>query len=142
MLVLKRVLFAYSVATGLLISGHAFAGKGPSVENVTGATTIHPEKAKELWLNGVVFIDTRKKADWDAGRVPGAIHISVKKPDFNADYIAKYVAKNEPVVSYCNAQLCHRAAKAAKKLVEYGYTEVYYFRSGFPSWKNANYPYE
>ena len=139
---ISKQILACCVAGGVLLSTQAFAAKGPSVESVDGATTIGPEKAKELWLKGAVFIDTRKKADWDAGRVPGALHISIKKPEFNPDNIAQYVSKNQPVVSYCNAQLCHRAAKGAKTLVEYGYTQVYYFRLGFPSWKNSNYPYE
>jgi len=141
MSVLKAVTAA-CIVSSVLVTSPVLAGKGPSPESVAGATTIGPEKAKELWLKGAIFIDTRKKADWDAGRVPGALHISIKKPEFNADNIANYVTKNQPVVSYCNAQLCHRAAKGAKKLVEFGYSQVYYFRSGFPSWKNANYPYE
>jgi len=141
MSVIKTVI-ASCLVSSVLLSGSAFAAKGPSVESVDGATTIGPDKAKELWLKGAVFIDTRKTADWDAGRIPGALHISIKKPEFNVNNIASQVDKNHPVVSYCNAQLCHRAANGAKKLVEFGYTDVYYFRLGFPSWKNANYPYE
>lgn len=125
----------------LLTLGNAYA-KGPSPENVPGATTIDAAQAKELWLKGATFIDTRKNSDWDAGRVPGALHINIKKPEFNSDNLAMFVAKDQPVISYCNAEKCHRAAKGAKKLVSFGYTKVYYFRSGFPSWKNAGYPYE
>ncbi|MBN2865696.1 MAG: rhodanese-like domain-containing protein [Thiotrichales bacterium] len=139
---LSNLLLACVIAASSFLSTQGFAASGPSVESVEGATTIGAKEAKELWLKGAVFIDTRKTADWDAGRIPGALHISIKKPEFNPDYIAQYVAKDHPVVSYCNAQLCHRAASGAKKLVEYGYTQVYYFRLGFPSWKNANYPYE
>lgn len=126
----------------VMMSMPVFAKKGPSPETVPGATTIDAAQAKKLWLQGATFIDTRKGADWDAGRIPGAVHVNIKTKDFNPDYIGQFVAKDEPVVSYCNAEKCHRASKGAKKLVKFGYTKVYYFRSGFPSWKNANNPYE
>lgn len=128
---------------GALITTGAFAGKKPSPETAQGATTIDAAQAKELWLKGALFIDTRKGADWDAGRVPGALHLNIKKKtEFNKENVLKHISLNDPVVSYCNAEKCHRAYKGAKKLVDYGFTKVYYFRSGFPSWKNANYPYE
>jgi len=126
----------------LLMTSVAFAGKTPSPKNIDGATTIKAEQAKKLWKEGVTFIDTRKGSDWEAGRVPGAVHINVEKPEFTKEKVLEYVGLNEPVVSYCNAKLCHRSAMAAKKLVEFGFTKVYYYRDGFPSWKNAGYPYE
>ena len=116
--------------------------KADSATKVAGATTIDAAEAKKLWLAGATFIDTRKGSDWDAGRVPGAIHINVKKSGFTAEGLQAKIALDNPVVSYCNAEKCHRSSKGAKKLVSYGYTNVYYFRSGFPAWKNAGYPYE
>jgi len=120
----------------------AMAGKGPSVKSVDGAKTITAQEAKALWQQGATFIDTRKGSDWEAGRVPGALHINVKKPEFNKDNILNHIGINDPVISYCNAEKCHRAARGAKTLVKFGFTKVYYFRDGFPSWKNAGYPYE
>ena len=115
---------------------------GPSAETVEGAKTIDAQEAKALWLKGATFIDTRSSSDWETGRIPGALHINVKNPEFNPDYIGQYVAKDQPEVSYCNAELCHRAQKGAELLVKFGYTQVYYFRRGFPSWKNAHFPDE
>jgi len=138
----KASLFSTVLGISFLMALNSAYAKGPSPANVDGATTIDAKQAKELWLKGAIFIDTREKAGWDAGRIPGALHINIKKPEFNAENLASYVAKDHPVISYCNAEECHRAAKGAKKLVEFGYTNVYYFRAGFPSWKNAGYPYE
>lgn len=121
---------------------HAYAAKGPSPENVDGAQTVSAEQAKKLWLQGAFFIDTRKNSDWEAGRVPGAKHVNIKKPEFNAGTFLQFMNLDDPVVSYCNAEKCHRAANGAKKLVSFGFTKVYYYRDGFPSWKNAGYPYE
>lgn len=126
----------------LFMTSISFAAKGPSVESVDGATTISAEQAKKLWKQGAIFIDTRKSSDWEAGRVPGAVHINVKNSEFNKENILNYVGLNDSVISYCNAEKCHRAASGAKKLVGFGFTKVYYYRDGFPSWKNAGYPYE
>ncbi|MDX1352768.1 MAG: rhodanese-like domain-containing protein [Thiomicrorhabdus sp.] len=126
----------------LLIHSSAFAAKGPSPQTVDGAQTISAQQAKKLWQQGATFVDTRKDSDWEAGRVPGAVHINIKKPEFNKETVLKHVAIDAPVVSYCNAEKCHRAASGAKKLVEFGFSKVYYYRDGFPSWKNAGYPYE
>lgn len=129
-------------ALSLIVSVSVFAAKGPSPETVDGAKTINAQEAKALWKNGATFIDTRKSSDWEAGRVPGALHINIKKAEFNKDNILKYTGLNDAVISYCNAEKCHRAASGAKKLVEFGFTQVYYYRLGYPSWKNAGYPYE
>jgi len=126
----------------LLLGSYAQAGKGLSPESAEGAKTVTAQEAKVLWEKGAAFIDTRKDSDWEAGRVPGALHINIKKPEFSAENIQKYVDLNQPVVSYCNAEKCHRAYSGAKKLVSFGFTQVYYFRLGYPSWKNAGYPYE
>lgn len=138
-----RVSHVFLAACIAFLPASVMAGKGPSVKNVEGATTVDVKQAKELWLQGAAFIDTRKGSDWDAGRIPGAFHFNVKKPEeFNPENIGRFIDKNTPVVSYCNAEMCHRASKGAKKLVSFGFTKVYYYRDGFPSWKNANNPYE
>lgn len=137
----KNVLKGLGIAC-LVMSSVAFAGKGPSAKTVDGATTVTAEQAKKLWQEGALFIDTRKDSDWEAGRVPGAVHINVKKPEFNKYNILGHIGLQDAVVSYCNAEKCHRASAGAKKLVGFGFTKVYYYRGGFPSWKNAGYPYE
>lgn len=137
----KHVL-PFTVIFSIIFTSSVVAAKGASPENVPGAKTVSAQQAKQLWLDGATFIDTRKDSDWEAGRVPSALHINIKKPEFSAYNIQQYISLDTPVVSYCNAEKCHRAANGAKKLVSFGFTKVYYYRDGFPSWKNAGYPYE
>jgi len=108
---------------------------------VSGANTIDTPKAKALFDQEVAFLDVRKDSDWDAGRIPGAIHIELKKK-LNAESMAGEIGKNEPVVIYCNGPSCMRSSKATAKAVGWGYTKVYYYRDGFPAWKAASYPVE
>jgi hypothetical protein len=50
-----------------------------SPETVPGATTIDTPRAKPLFDSGAIFVDVRNDADWEAGRIPGAIHLELDK---------------------------------------------------------------
>jgi len=109
--------------------------------SVDGATTIDTAKARQLFEQDTAFVDTRKDSDWDAGRIPGAIHLDVKKV-LSPETLAEEVAKDEAVVFYCNGHNCLRSSKAAKLAVSWGWSKVYYYRDGFPAWKAAGNPVE
>lgn len=109
--------------------------------SVEGAVTINAIAAKALFDQGALFVDPRRESDYEAGRIPDALHLELKS-NFSEDSLAQEASKDEPVVFYCNGPKCHRSAKAAKKAVSWGYKKVSYFRNGFPAWKAAGYPVE
>ncbi len=113
--------------------------EGPAT--VDGATTITAAEATQLFENEVPFVDVRKDKDWEAGRVPEAYHLDVKK-NFTEESLSEIVKKDETVVFYCNGIKCLRSAVASEKAVGWGYTDVKYFRTGFPAWKDAGNPVE
>ena len=112
-----------------------------SPENIDGATTVDAAKAKQLFDSGAAFVDTRRNSDWDAGRIPDAIHLELKS-NYTEASLSGEVSKGEPMVCYCNGHKCKRAAACSKKAVSWGFSKVYYFRDGFPAWKAAGYPVE
>ena len=109
---------------------------------VDGAVTVSAADAKALFDNGALFVDVRKSSDWDAGRIPGAVHLDNKKGKFTADALAEEIGKGDAVVIYCNGESCPRSSKGSVEAVSWGYTNVKYFRDGFPAWKAAGYPVE
>ena len=109
--------------------------------SVPGATTVDAPMAKQLFDEEAAFVDLRKENVWNAGRVPGAIWLDFKK-GFNKDALAAEVDADEKVVFYCSGTRCPRSSKASTKALAWGYQQVYYFRDGFPAWKNAGYPVE
>jgi rhodanese-related sulfurtransferase len=127
----------------LLLGGLNIAAMAGAVSpmQVNGATTIDTAKARSLFDSEAAFIDVRKDSDWDAGRVPGAIHLDIKSV-FNDENLSKDVEKNDPVVFYCNGESCMRSSDASKMAVDWGYSKVYYYRDGFPAWKSAGNPVE
>jgi len=133
-----RSLLAGSLGA-LLLCGTAVADVSPTT--VSGATTVDTAKARELFDQEVAFVDVRKNSDWDAGRVPGAIHLELKKV-FSAESLEAEVPKGEAVVLYCNGESCLRSSKASAQAVEWGWSNVYYYRDGFPAWQSAGNPVE
>lgn len=110
-------------------------------ETVPGATTIDVAKAKVMFDKGVVFLDARKDSDWEAGRIPGAVHLELNKT-FTKENLEKAVKPTDPVVFYCNGVKCMVSPNAIKQAVEWGWKDVYFLRVGFPAWKTAGYPTE
>ncbi len=135
-------LFAATMAlfVSFALLGPAQAAKVSPAE-INGATTIDAATAKSYFDRGVIFVDVRKDSDWDAGRVPGAVHLELKKV-LSEDKLAEVVDKNTEVVIYCNGEKCMRSSKACAKAVSWGFSKVYYFRDGFPAWEAAGYAVE
>lgn len=109
--------------------------------SVTGATTVDAAAAKALFDNEAAFVDLRKQNMWNSGRVPGAIWLDYRT-SFDETALAAEVDKDEAIIFYCSGVRCPRSSKAATKAVGWGYTNVKYFRDGFPAWKKAGYPVE
>ncbi|MCU7834339.1 MAG: rhodanese-like domain-containing protein [gamma proteobacterium symbiont of Taylorina sp.] len=119
----------------------SFAGDKISPMNIDGAKTVTTAEAKKLFDEGVLFIDVRKDKDWNAGRVSDAVQLNIKTK-LSAETMAAEMKKDDPAVIYCNGERCMRSSDACKKAVDWGFTNIYYYRDGFPAWKNAGHPVE
>lgn len=119
----------------IFVTANVFAG---SPESVEGATTLSPSNAKELYDQGVTFVDVRGKGAYKKGHIAKAHNIK----NFSADALSALVGKTDPVVIYCSGVKCGLAGRASKAAVDWGWTNVSYFREGYPGWKDAGYPVE
>ena len=138
---LRKSIVAAVLALSTLISATGADAAEVSPMEIQGASTVDSAKAKELFDAGVIFVDTRKDSDWDAGRIPDAVHLELKSA-FNEAALSEVVAKDQEVVFYCNGERCMRSSEACAQAVAWGFSKVYYFRDGFPAWKEAGYPVE
>lgn len=136
---LKNTIVASTIS--VIFSMSAYATDKVSPETVKGATTVDAAQAKALFDKGVKFVDTRSDKDWDAGRIPGAVHLELHKV-YNEASLGKVVKKDQEVVFYCNGTSCMRSSEAAEQAIGWGYKKVDYYRLGFPDWKAAGYPTE
>ncbi len=64
--------------------------RGMSDETATGEAELHPGKAADLLASGEAqLIDVRQHFEWEAGRVPGAVHIPLETLPTRADEIER-----------------------------------------------------
>ncbi len=85
---------------------------------------------------GFVLIDSRSRAAWDQGHIPGAVHLPT------AEIATRATAELDPaapVVTYCWGPGCDGATRAALALAVAGYSVKemiggmeYWIREGFP----------
>lgn len=136
MTLMKTILFSLFVAS---FSTIAVAETSPT--SVQGATTANAEQAKKMFDDGALFVDVRKQTDWDAGRIPDALHLDIKSA-FNKDALLEEASLDDNIVFYCNGHSCLRSSAASVLAVSWGFKNVYYFRDGIPAWKKAGYAVE
>lgn len=108
-------------------------------ESVKGARTISTETAKLFFNKGYLFIDVRGLEDYSVGHIPGAYHLSVRC-DFDEQKLSAILNKARPAVIYCNGSSCLGSSIAIKKAIEWGWTNIFYYREGITDWKQKSYP--
>ena len=136
---MKSVFLSMILALGALVAAPAAAAVSPVT--VPGATTVTVEEAAALFDAGVVFVDVRKPSDYEAGRIPGAVHLDSTSA-FTEAALEAVVGKEEKVVIYCNGESCLRSSEASALAVGWGFTQVFYLRDGYPAWDAAGLPVE
>ncbi len=103
-----------------------------SVANKAEYRKITPEEAKEMMIEGNIILDVRTQEEFEQGHIPGAILLLVDSI-LDGD-LGILPDKNQIILVYCRSG--NRSARAAKALVDAGYTKVYDF-GGIRDW-----PYE
>jgi len=94
-------------------------------------TEISPEEA-ETRLGSVTFLDVREQDEYDAGTIPGAIHIA--RGFLESQVESRVPDRDAELVVYCAGGV--RSAFAVKTLAEMGYTNVLSMAGGYGQWKN------
>jgi rhodanese-related sulfurtransferase len=131
--------FLIAFATFLSLGAGALAQDAPL--EIAGAKTVNAQQIFELFakIPNVVILDNRKEEDFAAGHIEGAVRLI--DTDVTPESLAKHVkAKDTPVLFYCNGVKCGRAAKAAEKAVNLGYSKVYYYALGMDEWNAQKLP--
>lgn len=128
---------------GLRLAGVPEAGDGTAVSPlfVPGASSIDVLEAKQLYDRGVVFIDVRPVVNWSIAHIQGAISLDFETK-FTRESLSDVINLENPAVIYCQGPRCLRSSKAVDKAVSWGFTNIYYFRDGYPAWKIAGFPFD
>jgi rhodanese-related sulfurtransferase len=133
---------------GMLISGAAQAADTPTT--LAGAKVVSAEDVVKLQSNGAVVIDARVASEYAEAHIKGALSVpyrekSAKVANFDASRdqfnLAKLpTSKAASIVIYCNGPECWKSFKASTAAVKGGYTNIHWYREGFPNWKSKGLP--
>ena len=83
-----------------------------------------------------VLVDTREDREWEASRIPGAIHLG--KGIIERDVEAAIPDRDAEVVLYCGGGF--RSALAADALQRMGYRNMWSMAGGIRAWREAGLP--
>ncbi|MCX6159887.1 MAG: rhodanese-like domain-containing protein [Ignavibacteriae bacterium] len=107
---------------------------------------ISKELAKQMYDIKALFIDARKKEDFDVLHVTGAINIPYEefhaKPRQEQMSIMKKFNKDGIIVVYCKGEKCEVSIDLAYDLAKLGFNGVNIYKGGIHEWKSAGYPVE
>ena len=87
---------------------------------------------------GFVLVDSRSRAAWDQGHVPGAIHLPTAEIGRRA---VELIPAGTSVVTYCWGPGCNGATRAALEFARLGY-QVREMIGGFEYWVREGFAYE
>lgn len=115
-----------------------------SVWAVDGAKKIDIAEAKSLHDKGIIFVDVRRESSFKYKRIPGAQNLAVFGKKFDEANLTALVAKDKPVVFYCNCNSasCNLSPLAANDAVKMGYQKVYYLKAAVDGWSEAGHAVE
>lgn len=94
------------------------------------------EMRRVLAQSSATVIDTRTRAEFDAGHIPGA-HLLGAPPAEAVAAVTRLVAgdKSKALVLYCNGPFCQASRRLADGLAESGFGNVRRYQLGLPVWR-------
>ena len=97
----------------------------------------------KLGIPNVIFLDSRKKSEYNSSHIKGALNIPAN-PELQEYNFKKLIQKKDvEIVIYCGVSICSSSETLAKKIINAGYrNHIYIIKGGFPDWQSAGYPVE
>lgn len=111
------------------------------LEDVSGEpVSISLSQAKQLFDEGVIFVDARDDEYFAEGHIQNA---------WNSGFFMELMykldslqTKDGQVVLYCSDDECGSSEELAYDLQNEGFTKLYVFKGGWVEWTEAGYPVE
>ncbi len=96
-----------------------------------------PAQARDEVARGALLVDVREKEEWDAGHMPGAVHIPLGEiPDRLGE-----LPRDRSIILTCRSG--NRSGKVKDYLMdEHGYQNVHNLLGGILAWKAQGLPVE
>ncbi len=137
---------------GVLLLSNATLAQAPAAKSsddlVSEAraqiTEVSTATASEAYDAGAVVLDVREPYEYEKGHVPGAVNVPRGVMEFRVDELDVFEGLTDearlekPILVYCRSG--KRAALAAARLQEMGYSDVSSIEGGFKAWQAEGLP--
>jgi rhodanese-related sulfurtransferase len=101
------------------------------------------EDAKSLHDSGqALFLDARPQIWFETGHIKGARSLPTEQVATLASQVLTGVAKETPIITYCDGETCELSHDLALALLEQGFTNVRVLVNGWTLWMDADWPVE
>lgn len=105
-----------------------------------GIAGISLDQARQLYDNGVIFIDSRPMEYYREGHIVNSLpNANFRELIYNLD---QKQSRLDPVVLYCNDADCQMSEELAYDLEAEGFLTLYVFAGGWDEWIEMGYPVE
>ena len=124
-----------------IFSSVVAAEKPYAPESLPGATILTAEEVISMILGNpdLVVIDSRKKTEFIKGHIEGAINILNTELEIE-DLESIVPDRAAALLFYCNGVRCLRSSDAITRAVDWGYTNLFWFRGGWKEWTEKRLP--
>ena len=108
-----------------------------------GVELVSLKQAKDMVLaGGVLVLDARSLADFDAGHLPSAVSFPNATRGESYYELAALLQPEQALLVYCSSKTCDDALQLALFLREQGSQKIHLFADGFQAWREAGLPTE
>lgn len=145
MSILRLSTTAIIAAASFAVAAHisSASAQNPSIYDATlaekGTKTqeVSTDDVRRVVLGGgALLIDTRSRAEFDAGHIPTAKVLDAPPEQQVAAALSLAGGdKTKPLVLYCNGPFCQASRRLAEKLADAGFTNVRRYQLGIPVWR-------
>ena len=87
-----------------------------------------------------IFADARSVQAFEAGHIPGALHLAPEAFDDWSLRVFSEIAVDEIIITYCDGAQCSLSQELAEKFTWLGYENVTVLKDGWGQWLSNNMP--
>ena len=102
--------------------------------------TLTAQDVKHLWDRGEDFllVNTLPAAEFARTKIPGSVNLPEDDEYFVAHLLDRAASKEKQIVLYCASRTCESSNRAARKLLDAGFEDVWIFEDGAEGWREFN----
>lgn len=126
---------AFGASLALADAGSVYQATLAEANQKTGE--VSTDELRRILADGsAIVLDTRPRAEYVAGHIPGARNLDVAPSEMVAE-VERLVDgdRGKALVLYCNGPFCQASRRMSERLIGAGFTNIRRYQLGMPVWR-------